>query len=93
MLTYGPVTYIPVLRTTTRTVCRISLRSIHIDQLSMYYRSISTHPEFGRQMATRARRFTRDYSWEREFAGYLQLLGRLTGRELTAKAPPEQQSA
>jgi hypothetical protein len=44
-------------------------------------------------MATRARRFTRDYSWEREFAGYLQLLGRLTGRELTAKAPPEQQSA
>jgi glycosyltransferase involved in cell wall biosynthesis len=50
-------------------------------------------PKFGRQMATRARRFTRDYSWEREFAGYLQLLGRLTGRELTAKAPPEQQSA
>ncbi|MCR9246257.1 MAG: glycosyltransferase family 4 protein [bacterium] len=37
--------------------------------------------EFGRQMADRATRFTREHSWEQEFAGYAELLGRLTGRD------------
>ena len=50
-------------------------------------------PEFGRQMATRARRFTRDHAWEQEFGSYLDLLGRLTGRELTACDASAQQSA
>jgi hypothetical protein len=52
-------------------------------------------PEFGDQMSGRARRFTQGYVWEGEFGGYLQLLGRLTGRELPPVAaaqrsnPPE----
>lgn len=43
-------------------------------------------PALGRAMAERARRFTRDHAWENEFAGYVQLLGRLLGRPV-ATAP------
>ena len=43
-------------------------------------------PAAGRKMAERARRFTKEHAWENEFAGYLQLLGRLTGRELSPAA-------
>lgn len=50
-------------------------------------------PAFGRQMAERARRFTREHGWESEFGGYVKLLERLTGRELAANAAPAQQSA
>lgn len=41
-------------------------------------------PTFARELAQRARRFTRDHAWEGEFLGYLNLLGRLTGRESLA---------
>jgi glycosyltransferase involved in cell wall biosynthesis len=37
-------------------------------------------PEFGRQMAAKAVRFTREHAWENEFAGYVALLERLTRR-------------
>ncbi|MCA8951663.1 MAG: glycosyltransferase [Planctomycetes bacterium] len=36
-------------------------------------------PESARAMVARARRFTRDHAWEREFAGYAELLRTLTG--------------
>jgi len=39
-------------------------------------------PQWARQMAERARRFTRERAWENEFAGYLQLLARTTSRSL-----------
>tara|TARA_R110002072_G_scaffold269796_2_gene429111 strand:+ start:20936 stop:22177 length:1242 start_codon:yes stop_codon:yes gene_type:complete len=39
--------------------------------------------DVGRQQSVRARRFTKDNTWEGEFGGYLELLGRLTGRELS----------
>jgi len=39
-------------------------------------------PPWARQMAERARRFTRERAWENEFAGYLRLLERTTSRSL-----------
>ena len=45
-------------------------------------------PEFGRAMAERARRFTRDHAWENEFGGYARLLERLTGRPVLAAPQP-----
>ena len=42
-------------------------------------------PQWGRQMAERARRFTRDHAWENEFAGYLRLLERTTSRSLAVQ--------
>ena len=43
---------------------------------------LHAEPTFGREMAMRARRFTRERAWENEFAGYVRLLERLTGRSL-----------
>jgi hypothetical protein len=43
-------------------------------------------PESGRQMAARARRFTRDHAWANEFTGYVALLQRLLRRPV-ASAP------
>lgn len=43
---------------------------------------LHAEPEFGRGLAERARRFTREHAWDNEFAGYLSLLQRLLGREL-----------
>ena len=45
-------------------------------------------PALGRQMAERARRFTREHSWASEFAGYVGLLERLVDRPLAASAAP-----
>jgi glycosyltransferase involved in cell wall biosynthesis len=47
---------------------------------------LHAEPAFGRQMAEKARRFTREHAWENEFAGHLGLLERLIGRPLAA--PP-----
>ncbi|MCB9878039.1 MAG: glycosyltransferase [Planctomycetes bacterium] len=41
-------------------------------------------PDAGRAMAERAGRFTRERSWDNEFAGYVRLLERLTGRAVGA---------
>ena len=43
-------------------------------------------PQLGRTMADRATRFTRDHAWTNEFAGYVRLIERLTGRTLAAAA-------
>lgn len=43
-------------------------------------------PAFGRQMAARARRFTRENAWENQFAGYVALLERLLRRPLARPA-------
>jgi len=51
------------------------------------------NPALGRAIAERARRFTRERAWENEFGGYVQLLERLTGRELSCRRQPMQQSA
>lgn len=39
---------------------------------------LHTQPGMGQDMAQRARRFLQEHAWEREFDGYLRLLGRLT---------------
>jgi glycosyltransferase involved in cell wall biosynthesis len=44
-------------------------------------------PQLGRQMAERARRFTVEHAWEKEFAGYTGLLERLCGRPVAVAAP------
>lgn len=41
---------------------------------------LHAEPGFGRQMAERAARFTREHAWENEFAGYVRLLERRLGR-------------
>lgn len=38
---------------------------------------LDADPAFGRGMAERARRFTREHAWENEFAGYVELMQRL----------------
>ncbi|MBZ0152754.1 MAG: glycosyltransferase [Planctomycetes bacterium] len=43
-------------------------------------------PAAGRAMVMRARRFTQEHAWENEFAGYRELLARLTGRSLAKAA-------
>ena len=43
---------------------------------------LHAEPAFGRRMAEKARRFTRDHAWENEFAGYIGLLERLLGKPL-----------
>lgn len=45
---------------------------------------LHAQPELGRQMAERARRFTRVHAWELEFNGYVRLLERLLSRPLAA---------
>ncbi len=42
-------------------------------------------PDLRREMTERARRFTREHSWENEFAGYLRLLERLTKRTVVGQ--------
>ena len=44
---------------------------------------LHAEPAFGRRMAEKARRFTRDHAWENEFAGYMALLERLLQRPLS----------
>lgn len=41
-------------------------------------------PAYGRGMAERARRFTRERAWENEFAGYVRLLEQQLGRSLAS---------
>jgi glycosyltransferase involved in cell wall biosynthesis len=48
---------------------------------------LHAEPAFGRQMAEKARRFTREHAWENEFAGYTALLERLLRRPLARPAP------
>jgi glycosyltransferase involved in cell wall biosynthesis len=55
-----------------------------------YLVKLHQDPEFGRQLSKRARRFTQDHAWESEFDGYVQLLSRLTGRELSADVAADQ---
>jgi glycosyltransferase involved in cell wall biosynthesis len=43
-------------------------------------RRLHGDPQLGRQLAARADRFMQAHAWEAEFARYLDLLGRLTGR-------------
>lgn len=43
---------------------------------------LADEPAWGRAMAERARRFTREHAWENEFAGYLALMQRLLRRPL-----------
>ncbi|MBX3462794.1 MAG: glycosyltransferase [Planctomycetes bacterium] len=47
---------------------------------------LHAEPDLGREMAARARRFTRDHAWENEFAGYVALIERLLGRSLAVAA-------
>ena len=44
---------------------------------------LHSDPSAGREMAHRARRFTKDHAWENEFGGYVKLLERLTGRSVS----------
>jgi glycosyltransferase involved in cell wall biosynthesis len=59
------------------------------DAFAAWLTRLYREPQLGRQMAERARRFTVEHAWEKEFAGYVGLLQRLCGRPVAvATAPP-----
>ncbi|MFO1077011.1 MAG: glycosyltransferase [Planctomycetota bacterium] len=49
---------------------------------------LHSDPGFGQAMAARASRFTAERAWRSEFAGYLDLLARLTGADMDPALAP-----